>query len=148
MKKIIIALLAFSVTSCVVLKKSEYKEIMATNVKSNARISDEIKDELHNKMMDSKMITDCDFTFLLEIISKRVYQFKKIEIDDERVNFIKDELIKLYDQYKQQPQSLRISENELKKKVSFYLDYMLKPKNEKKNWFDFEDNYIKKPKAK
>jgi hypothetical protein len=139
LKPLCYLLVLFLSTSCITISlKTRNKKV------SNYEKTDDVKNKLHKKLLSDDSDV-CDMRFLLEIISKRVYDFEKIQIDEYRINKIKENLIKTYNIYKAQDKVLRISEDELKLKLSCYLDYMLDPNNKEADWFDFfSDDHFRK----
>lgn len=139
-------------SSCVIMKTPEYNKPLQQQPKPvNASYNsdhdncDFLKDRITEEYLKGNEI--CDLRFLLDVISKTMNKFEKIPIDEYRINKIKKELISVFKDYNLSNSgnpTFRITEEELKRRVRCYLDYMLDPKNEYVAWYEFwKDSYYR-----
>ena len=61
-------------------------------------------------------------TFLLNTLGSYVNNYDRYQLDEERINFIKNELVNLYRENSKK--SIYITEGELKRKVGCYLNFI------------------------
>lgn len=137
----ILTALTVSLSSCIILTSRQYDEKL-----KNAS-SKEITTYIHNELHGKKVVLDtCDLTSLLKVLSQQqITKLQSTTLDANRINKIKDELIKVYNSYKLPDYSFVINENDLQAKVKCYLDYILNPKYDYVPFYIFwKDSYYLK----
>lgn len=106
----------------------------------------QVVNEIDKKLKSDANADLCDLRFLLNTFGRYARKYEDFELDDVRINFIKDELTKLYKDYTQQKKSvIVVSSAELKKRVNCYLDYLTNEQYQPVSFYEFwEDKHYKK----
>lgn len=119
-------------TSCVIISPKQL------NKQLQNQSSKDIKSEMHRQLLNGNNDT-CNLTGLLKILAKNINRIQNNKLDD-RINKVKDELIKTYKNFNFKTtdyQSLIMNEIDLEAKVSCYLNYILDPKYEYVSFWEF-----------
>ena|SRR5436190_879604 len=138
-KILFVTLALSSLSSCVILTVGQYEE-----QKKLQALKDE-KGEVHNLLLNQDIKHDtCNLGSLLKLISNNLESITNAQLDEFRINMIKNDLVNYYKVYKSDKPFV-ISENELQSRLSCYLDYILNPKYEYVPFWEFwKDSYYLK----
>lgn len=129
-----------SLSSCVVMTVGQYES------QKKAQALKDNKSELHQLLLKNSFENDtCNLSSLLRILGKNINRLSTTELDEFRINILKDELIKSYKMYQYKDLPFVFSEKDLETKMSCYLDYILNPKYEYVPfWVFWKDSYYLK----